>query len=208
MSDRELLAAVVSVDGTQSMLISKFQQHLLERIQIHVQSIRWYSHSSRLELYRELQKKLSQVWLLMRSDDSPVLEPGSEASTPGPPDPPGSPAPLASPSRLAPPGSSPPPDSPPDSPAPLSRRLSRGYSLNPGGLPDNEVRWLEELYTWSGRAKAHIEWVPKRAEGHWETQVTLNGEVVPGVLGVGTSKLEAKEDAAKQIEAAGVLDCK
>ncbi|KAF8593362.1 hypothetical protein BDV93DRAFT_612256 [Ceratobasidium sp. AG-I] len=83
MPDSKSLAVVVSpkVNGVQSMPISAFQQHLLERVRSHVQSIIWYSRQSRLKLYRELEGKLFQVWLLMRSDDSPVMEHTTKAKS-------------------------------------------------------------------------------------------------------------------------------
>ncbi|KAF8593364.1 hypothetical protein BDV93DRAFT_612258 [Ceratobasidium sp. AG-I] len=78
VADEKLLTVAVlsesGADGTQNMPISVFQQYLLNRIRGHVQSIRWYSPGSQRELHRELKEKLFQVWLLMRSDDSPVLQ--------------------------------------------------------------------------------------------------------------------------------------
>ncbi|KAF8595741.1 hypothetical protein BDV93DRAFT_611257 [Ceratobasidium sp. AG-I] len=78
MSNGNLLVVATSgqpgVDGPQNVLISAFQQYLLGRIQSHVQSIRWYPASSRLELYKDLEEKLVQVWMLMRSDDAPAIQ--------------------------------------------------------------------------------------------------------------------------------------
>ncbi|KAF8603462.1 hypothetical protein BDV93DRAFT_556485 [Ceratobasidium sp. AG-I] len=206
MSDSKSMLVVASskVDGAQSMPISAFQQHLLERIHSHVQSIRWYSHRSQFKLHRELQEKLSQVWLLMRNDDSPDLEHESEASTPGPP---GFPGPLARPSSPALPDFSLPP-APPDPPVRFSSPGWRpgNYSLNPAGMPDDEVNWLQELETWRQRSQSRVEWETYKARDQWQVRVRINGELIPGVLGVGSRKQDAKEDAARQMDAVGILN--
>ncbi|KAF8599675.1 hypothetical protein BDV93DRAFT_511511 [Ceratobasidium sp. AG-I] len=70
----------------------------------------------------------------------------------------------------------------------------------------DQVKWLEALETWRQRSGIPYEWVETRNGEIWEAEVRVNGQLVPGVLGVGMKKQDAKEDAAKQLDAVGVLN--
>lgn len=67
----------------ETMSVSTFQQHLLDLIRLHAQLVQSFWLASEVELCGELEDKLSQVWHLMRSDDSTVLQSEKEGLRPG-----------------------------------------------------------------------------------------------------------------------------
>lgn len=65
------------------MLVSAFQRHISERVRLHARFVQSYWLGSEVELSRESEEKLSQVWLLMRGDETPVLQPNNSTSQGG-----------------------------------------------------------------------------------------------------------------------------
>ncbi|KAG9079895.1 hypothetical protein FRC06_007340 [Ceratobasidium sp. 370] len=69
-----------------------------------------------------------------------------------------------------------------------------------------EPNWLQELETWSQRSKVQLEWLTVQlSTGGWSAQPVFNKVPVAGIIGMGESKQQAKQNAVRDIEAAQIL---
>ncbi|KAF8605618.1 hypothetical protein BDV93DRAFT_506713 [Ceratobasidium sp. AG-I] len=69
-----LRVSITGGEDFQRMLTSEFQQHLLDRVRLHAQFVQSYWLAPEVELYREIEWKLSEVWRLIRSDEGPNID--------------------------------------------------------------------------------------------------------------------------------------
>ncbi|KAG8680612.1 hypothetical protein FRC08_016152, partial [Ceratobasidium sp. 394] len=149
--------------GLQAMSVSSFQDHLLNRIELHANLVGSFGLASADRVYSEIVDKLSQVWVLARNDEDPdFVSPTWSGAIPPPP-----PAPV----RVCTPEPEPEP-----APAPASLRYTLLRGENPGLVP-----WLERFDTWASKQGARPSWVLHEhpVSPRWHVTLQLNGRDVP-----------------------------
>ncbi|KAF8604207.1 hypothetical protein BDV93DRAFT_110066 [Ceratobasidium sp. AG-I] len=87
----------------------------------------------------------------------------------------------------------------------MSANGYRFYDLLSELGPNDHPNWLELFDKWCGRTHRQVGWTltdlvqSGRGTG-WEAVVSIDGAMIPGIVGRGDNKTEAKINAVQQIQ--------